>query len=664
MRVISADLTTVQNIRSPRARVTVSVEARGQMPSAPMVEWAQVVSNSAQSVWYPTAAVGLSSGAVLRFVGLAGSIVQDKVTTPGTAAGWAAATRTTVVAGAGATSLAVHRVGTLIRLWYVSNADGNVYYRESSDDGVTWGAATTVYSGGDAYLDLVVGYLSDGVVSNGPWFFGFSTYSAGNYTARFGYYSAGWVTHAYSSGWRAAGIDVHATAATRHRVLVFRQSGIGASRIRALDKLAGVYSAASDIDQTQASLFGLILTWARYSDVGSVTMGVVGERGYQGSAYLGVGGVFDADNEEVADEGIILAGHKSSNSAAYSSLCAVGDDLYVIGDTGVWRGTALAVPTWTLTPVKYVYDDHRMEMELASGPDGEPTGLLPGQVLVVTRTLSWDGKTGSEVVRLVVVAVERRTDGVTVLAADGVGFMGLARCRRPVVVNDGSVYAATALRRLGARVGVPVTVDATSLATAAVMAMTAMPMENLRSGAYRLGSQSEWYLVPANDGSFGVTMITPGVSDSGDYDDTAHVYGVSPKEHPVWRAAEVADWRRLGFAYVLGTYSTDPEDGSVVGMAVGPVVAGTRPQSYSLTNMRYNTQARVEAAATAEAARQAKLPVTATLEANANLALEVLDVVQVTESTLGWSAEQFRVRRIEERWEKGRLWQKLYLGEI
>ena len=158
--------------------------------------------------------------------------------------------------------------------------------------------------------------------------------------------------------------------------------------------------------------------------------------------------------------------------------------------------------------------------------------------------------------------------------------------------------------------------------------------------------------------------MLPGESDSGEYDDTAHVYGASPKEHPVWAASEVDDWRRLAFSYVLGTYSTDPEDGSVVGMAAGPVAAGTRPIGYSLTNMRYNTQARVEAAATAEAARQRSLALVGTLEANANVSVEVMDVVQVTEPVLGWSERMFRVRRIEERWERGRLWQKLWLGEV
>jgi hypothetical protein len=98
-------------------------------------------------------------------------------------------------------------------------------------------------------------------------------------------------------------------------------------------------------------------------------------------------------------------------------------------------------------------------------------------------------------------------------------------------------------------------------------------------------------------------------------------------------------------------------------MAAGPALPNTRPLSYSLTNSRYNTTARVQQAAEVEAARQRLLPVTALIEGQANLALELYDRVEVTEPRLGWSSRAFRVRRIVERWEQGRLWQVIYLGD-
>jgi hypothetical protein len=222
---------------------------------------------------------------------------------------------------------------------------------------------------------------------------------------------------------------------------------------------------------------------------------------------------------------------------------------------------------------------------------------------------------------------------------------------------------ALVMQRLAARYGLEVGIDNSALESEPVMPFTLAPAESLRGAAFRVGSQAEFYLVPANDGSFGLTMITPGVSDSEDYSDTPHEYGASPSQQPVARAASISDYLNLAFSYVLGAYSTDPEDGAAVAMVAGPVLPNTRPLPYSLTNSRYNTTSRVQQAAEAEAARQRRLPVTARIEGQANLALELYDVVEVTEPILGWSARAFRVRRIVERWEKGQLRQTIYLGD-
>ena len=68
------------------------------------------------------------------------------------------------------------------------------------------------------------------------------------------------------------------------------------------------------------------------------------------------------------------------------------------------------------------------------------------------------------------------------------------------------------------------------------------------------------------------------------------------------------------------------------------------------------------AAAAAEANRQNKLAVDAMIEAPVNLALELYDVVEVTEP-LGWDARKFRVRRIREVWDRGLLTHTLWLGD-
>jgi hypothetical protein len=544
---------------------------------------------------------------------------------------------------------------------------GNVYFIQSTNNGSTWGSAVTVYSGGDAVLDLVCAYIDDGAVANGPWFVGFSTVAAGVYSARFGYFSGSWQTHAYSeTGWRAAGIDGYAPAGARHRVLMFRQRNLGSSRLRVAAKQAGVFSSASDLDQTQAGRFGLELAFYRFcqmpgaSAAGGAQLAVCGEAAFGSGVYLGVGGLFQA-SAPLVDEPIMFPSIATTTSQAYPAVCEAAGNFYLVGDTVVWQGRAMAGPGGAFEPTAYVYEDHGFEMRCGAGV----TGIAPGMVLAITRTLSWGSKSGSETVRAVVVRVERGTHETKILAVDALGYLGVARCRRPSILNDGSAGgAATVVRRLAGRFGLPVAVDNSALESAGVMPFTLAPAESLAGAAYRVGSQSEWYLVPANDGSFGLTMITPGTSDSGDYDDSPYIYGAGGTEQPVARAAETDDYRRLAFAYVLGSKSTDPEDGGAIGMGLGPVAAGTRPISYSLTNMRYNTQARVEGAAVAEAARQRSLPTVAWMEGQANLALEVHDVVEVTEARLGWVARQLRVRAIRESYGQGRLVQRVELGEI
>jgi hypothetical protein len=99
-------------------------------------------------------------------------------------------------------------------------------------------------------------------------------------------------------------------------------------------------------------------------------------------------------------------------------------------------------------------------------------------------------------------------------------------------------------------------------------------------------------------------------------------------------------------------------------MEAGAVVPNTRPLSYSLTNSRYNTTAKVRSAAEAEGSRLRKLPVTARIEGQANLALELYDRIEVLDPFFGSSTLQFRVRRIVERYEKLLLTQIVHLGDV
>jgi hypothetical protein len=159
MRQISADLQAVQRVRSPRARVTCTVEARGQNPAAPALAWEEVVGNAGQSAFRPVTAVGLANGNVLWFQAHTNQLRKYTVSNPHLAASWSGLTPTTLV-GSTMLSIAALRVpdSSTIRLFTI-NPDNNVQYIESSNNGSSWGGAVTVYSGGVAALDLFLDYI-------------------------------------------------------------------------------------------------------------------------------------------------------------------------------------------------------------------------------------------------------------------------------------------------------------------------------------------------------------------------------------------------------------------------------------------------------------------------------------------------------------------------
>lgn len=661
MRPITAALTAAQAVRSARARVAVTVHARGQNNQAPAVAWTEIVSNAGQVTWYAVAAVGLASGAVLRFRSTGTKIYQDTVANPTTAAGWAAAS-TVELRNHAAYSLAALRIpsSSTIRLFYINASDSKVYYLESTDNGATWSAPVTVYNTADAAADLCVAYIANGTVLNGPWFIGFSTYAGGNYTARFGYYNAAWLTHAYAVNWRAAGIAPYDPATTYHRVLVYRQHSYGQSRLRALHKAADVYSNPLDIDVTQAGLFGLQLRGYRLFQLPpSQTYLACAVEAAQGrGVHTGVAGYFYTADPTI-DETVILPAIVATSSQPAHALCETLDtgagDLYFVGDIGVYRGIRYTPTTATLTPIAYTYENHLVTLTL---PVSEPA-VAAGNLLHITRTISFGADTGSETLYALVVATETGRKQQTIIAADPLAYLGICRLRRPITLSEGTITLGPALRRLAARCGLPLTVDNAALDAAATIPTTIQPGESLRSAAYRLGSQATAYLVPAHN-AFALEAITPGTSISGHHTGTPTAYPIG--ETNLIDAATLSDYRRLAFAYIFGSYSTDPEDGAALAMAAADPLPNTRPIAYALTNMRYNSYTRVEAAATTEAARQAALAVTARIEAPANLALELYDIVHLTDPTLGWSATPFRVRAWSEHYDRGRLTQTLWLG--
>jgi hypothetical protein len=666
MKTLSAGATAAQAVRSPRWRVSCTVAARGLNPDLPALTWSDLTEESLASPGYAVTAFDLAAGGIVRIRSVYGyGIQQQTVADPANPADWFGGWST--ISASAPLSLAAYRHGAnAARLYYPLS--GNVYFLRTTDNGATWLGPLSIYTGGDASKDIAVGYAPVGHAMTG-YVIGFSTYDsgAGAYAA---YFNAG-SNVKYADGWRAAGVYIDPDDAAYVYPLVFRQSDEGTSRLRVLRFNGSVFDQPQDIDQTQSGLFGLSLALYRFHAIPALPYLLIGttvETAYTGANYEGIASGFKSDSELVADEPVIWPELGASTDYIRSDIVRdnISGRYYHIGANHVYEGVPQPAPSDTLTPIRYHYNQGLTA--------GEPSGAIEltfeqdipalsvGQLLTVRRTVSWGTDSGYADLAFYITAVDRSKRLCTVKGVDPIGLLGIARCRRPSVLNDGSAAGlAAVMRRLCGRFGLPALCDDAGLESDAVMPMTLAPSESLLGAAYRAASQSDVYLIPAGDGTFRVEMINPPASDSGDHDDTPHSYPSGQWE--LIDAHDLTEYNRLAFAYVLGTYSTDPEDGSYVGMATGPALPNTRPLSYSITNTRYNTDTRVLAAAVREASRQRKLTVDAMIEAPANLALELYDMIEVTEPLLGWTARPFRVRRIRETWDRGLLTHTLWLGD-
>lgn len=70
------------------------------------------------------------------------TITLQRITSPATAAQWTAARTTVATTATGSAGCALAQTGSTIRLFYYQSATGAVVYRDSTNDGVTWGAET------------------------------------------------------------------------------------------------------------------------------------------------------------------------------------------------------------------------------------------------------------------------------------------------------------------------------------------------------------------------------------------------------------------------------------------------------------------------------------------------------------------------------------------
>jgi hypothetical protein len=133
--------------------ITTALAATGAQPSLSVV--VQNLSTQFQllasdATTGRTTALTTSAGTIIRaVVSIAGdpaTLTIQRITSPTTAAQWTAARTTIATTARGSAGCALAQAGATIRCFYYNHAASTIVYRDSTDDGVTWGAETSTHA--------------------------------------------------------------------------------------------------------------------------------------------------------------------------------------------------------------------------------------------------------------------------------------------------------------------------------------------------------------------------------------------------------------------------------------------------------------------------------------------------------------------------------------
>lgn len=705
MNGLTADLLEVQQHPEPHASITAHIQRRGTFSGPPLAWrslWADSIDDVLVSGSYPgndtldvqAAAVVLDyAAAIVRVLrsDTAGGVWVQKVTDYTTAASWAAAPTqiaTLAVPYASDTDASpgiAYFDGRIVAVY----ADGaNLMQVASNDDGDSWGSPSVIYASSYARMtNIQIG----GDSGDNDWLLAFTGVSGGGavslhvFTTTDG--GANWTdggNPATSVEWQPGAIFYDSPGA--YSLYVWGDNLNWSTLAKwSVTVAAGVVSWGDlDVIDRAGATGGLEYDALRGGLIDDVRLLVLEERtGDQGivatSALAGSGVGW-------MEEPVYLSGRGLDLSVAIEerlALVEAGDYVLLIGAAVVFLSSALVpdgdydpavIQTWPVMEYRYRRDvtgggvcslTLAYEVAVDAAPEELEHVVLVGDMIWLERTLSVpaSGKSGTVYAALRALRVDRYRDRVEVLAYDGTGMLGHMRARRAKVfrVQDYSWVS-----------------DVVDIATVWAGVITS----SIGAGSIGIGGSLTWR---ANESALGFLyrllrvvrlairsdlMTTKGYLSvdvlssewtSVDYDYTLAAVGVATcdsGEHCVtdWMFRVDARDVRLVIGESLQTLG-DPSSGALVRHDAADVGL---PGGVRLTPVYYINRAdsRVRWLVYAESARFALQIQAGWIEASPNIALEVLDVVRINSDRL------YRVSGIDERYERGRLRQRITLSQI
>ncbi|MFN8467944.1 MAG: hypothetical protein U0X20_20460 [Caldilineaceae bacterium] len=718
MRTLSAELLEVQAHPDALASVVVRCKRRSTFAGDPLL-WRPAFRHSAGNIPYGdpyvTAAACncAAAGYVVRVLrsAAAGKVGVQRFSTTawscnGTA--WPAAATNALTAApvqvaalisndAKESTPGVGRSGGEIRLLYGDGA--RLYCVRSTNDGVSWGAPAVAYDGTLNYS----GFTNIAICGFGSaWICVCNGINTKGIPVVLGLHDGGsgwvrWPVHPSGYGhWQVAGVRPGPEAAPNCCVYAY----LWGTEYGADGGASGAGWNSLACQQVQVASSGLFTAWGARTVVDRA--GVAGAAAYDrvrfgegGGAYLFalqeraaagywfVAALYALPGNADMEEPVFL-GDADGGVAACETLqpLAAGRRAWLFGAGEVWTSAstdaAVDIGERTYTPIKYAYSQSRaggglLELELERSISAStvlegfgtvaPPEIYVGDMLWIDRTLSVGTASGTMTLAFRVGAVTYRRDQVDVVAFDALGVLAHMLPRRAKVLMKG---------------------DRTRMADVEAMChwsgLTTRGTGSLPQAVY----PSPGFVWSANESGLGALrryLSDQAVALRSDGADSAQGHTrvellpipatgsytyVSPNGlDEEYGRHEIADWalthdgRETRLFVAVGLRAgASATTGEAWAMASARAGNGVRPVPYVYVDRSMAwADGSLAARAAAEAAKLAAGLSFGWIEATANLGVELYDVVTV-------DATDARVVGITETWDRGRLRQRLELGEM
>ena len=294
-----------------------------------------------------------------------------------------------------------------------------------------------------------------------------------------------------------------------------------------------------------------------------------------------------------------------------------------------------------------------------------------GDLLIINRTVTNELDEGdTQPLALIALDVNKSAASTIVSASDPLNYLASVRLRRPTSYRVPTMRIYEMLTHLFNRGGIEVNVhDADQTIVAAGFDVHAN--QALITAAYLINTFTKhWHYIPDFEAAIPTLKIILGRFNDEQAD---YSYG-GVNNHPIINVRSLETILSESISIAQGQWDSETSRGGdppdpftrAYSQAIDRSnhLPGKRPRPILHSDKtRLFNNVRINAAALNNAQQLQRDHVLTMIDANANIAIELYDLITVTDSDLGYTNELLQVNKIEETWNRARLYQRLFLNK-